>query len=173
MSDNFSLPGVWARVFAPSPLFHAVTIAPRLALALSVASAALLLGLATWGARRLPIDEAWASLWLIGCLASPIAWSHYVWWMLGPLMAVGRARGWLHETALYIGFAVTLLPIPDLARTYPTTIGTLVFGGSTALVALWLLAALMRSASTQAQWSTLDQGRTESRPQPHPGRGGS
>ncbi len=144
--ENMSAGGIMARTLAQNPVFAPfpgapVRLTPWLAIVAVVTIAATLKR-----ARRVSLDEAWVLLWMAGLIASPLGWSYYVWWAMGPFVAVAHQRRWIARTAVapfVLGLAL-VLPLEVTLVGQPSPWATLTFGSLSGWcgVGLWLLVAL-------------------------------
>jgi hypothetical protein len=124
--DNVSLPGIIARLhYRPTHIWEMQELqADPLPWLLAVAAlglAAALLGGALWAVRRLPPERAYLVLLATVLLAAPIAWDHYVAWLL-PFLLVAlaetkapRPRWWL----LVVAAALLCVPLGRLPAEWP------------------------------------------------------
>ena len=144
--ENMSAGGILARTLGSNPVFAPFPNASLHVIAWLALLAAVIVAATLWRTLSVNLDEAWVLLWMAGLLASPLGWSYYVWWAMGPIVAVAHRRRWVARTAVgpfLLGLAL-VLPLEVTLVGQPSPWATLTFGSLSGWcgVALWLLVAL-------------------------------
>jgi hypothetical protein len=159
MAMNASWPGFISRVFESGGKIAPVVLWPVLVAPLSLAGAAVVLGLTIWRARTTTGPDAQVLSLLLGAiLASPLGWVYYLPLAYGPILGwMGAGRGWGPVRALRPGamamlaMAVSLLYMPqEVANSLqPSPLATLSLASAYFYATLLLWLTLQR-ARTQA-----------------------
>ena len=138
---NASAWAPWARTFSPSPSFahaHYSTAAVMSGLACAVTIG----GVTAWRLRHLEdVDLGWTVLWSAALLMSPLAWTYYFWWAIGPWGGLAL-RSWGDKpSARYyiIGVGVCLmLPLGTGCMGQPSMLASFTVGS----LFTWVLCVL-------------------------------
>jgi hypothetical protein len=148
--QNHALPALLARLFVPSPLLisYATGLGMWRVVALFIVACGMLV--LWWKQHQQPLEatEA-ATLILIGLLAGPITWNHYLSWAL--ILLVSAKYLWskddhsrwprLYAGLLVAGWSLLVAPIP-----YASNNGSLLYWVRTCLPTLSLIALTMSQA---------------------------
>lgn len=144
---NASLWAPFARALAPSTRFaHSPGLAPLYLAGVWTALAALVL--ASWSRLRRPgrLDDTWAALWCCALLASPLGWTYYLWWALGPFGSAVH-RVWTEHPGLrkwVVGIGViAVLPLDALFIGQPSPAASFTIGSLYSWALLTLLGLVL------------------------------
>ena len=92
---NGALLGLLTRTLAPNPFFRPLAVAPELITPLWLVGSALVCASTFWillRDRTRQADRAFSGLLLTAQLVSPLGWVYYLWFAIGPAVAVARGK---------------------------------------------------------------------------------
>jgi Glycosyltransferase family 87 len=179
---NASLPGLLSRALSPSPHFTPLAIAPEAIHTLSMIGA-VVIGLLSYlvvlaDRTEESVDRSFALLMITALLVSPLGWLYYVWFVLGPAVAVlawggSAARGGAFLRRVQIGLIwvagmVSVIPEVVVRSFQPSsfltvTLGSAYFWGMAALWAALLVHFCRRAHRVAVPWRAL-YGRNDAAP---------
>lgn len=140
---NASVWAPWARTFSPSPSFAHATYSTAAVISGLICAAAIG-GVTAWRLRRLEdVDLGWTVLWSAALLMSPLAWTYYFWWAIGPWGGLAL-RSWIGKPSgryfvMGVG-ACLMLPLGTVVLGQPSMLASFTVGSlfTWVLCAIWV-----------------------------------
>jgi hypothetical protein len=147
-SMNGSLDALAARIFAPSPYYTPIVVAPALVRPLWLLGAAAVLAVTLVAARR-SIDHAFATVTLGALLISPLGWVYYLWLAVPGCLALLRGRV---PVTVWIALVALLVPYYAPIAWGSSRLATLTIGSAYtwATLCLWLASVSASPAHTKS-----------------------